>query len=175
MVQVQRVSLQHAGNSSDFGGVLYPDAGAVENRCVLLGYLRSESRSSVQSGGCHCLVGPMQQRQRYVLHTDSHYYSLDNRSLALFNLLQLAGVCRRTKAKREPDWWAEKRAQGTYPKLCLGMVCRRQHLTSAVQALWASAEPDWWAEKGCAKWWVQLPHTNQAIYIYIYIYIIYSS
>ena len=64
MVQVQRVSLQHAGNSSDFGGVLYPDAGAVENRCVLLGYLRSESRSSVQSGGCHCLVGPMQQRQR---------------------------------------------------------------------------------------------------------------
>ena len=89
MVQVQRVSLQHAGNSSDFGGVLYPDAGAVENRCVLLVYLRSESRSSVQSGGCHCLVGPMQQRQRYVLHTDSHYYSLDSRSLALFNLLQL--------------------------------------------------------------------------------------
>ena len=66
MVQVQRVSLQHAGNSSDFGGVLYPDAGAVENRCVLLVYLRSESRSSVQSGGCHCLVGPMQQRQSLI-------------------------------------------------------------------------------------------------------------
>ena len=167
MVQVQRVSLQHAGNSSDFGGVLYPDAGAVENRCVLLGYLRSESRSSVQSGGCHCLVGPMQQRQRYVLHTDSHYYSLDNRSLALFNLLQLAGVCRRTKAKREPDWWAEKRAQGIYPKLCFGMVCRRQlrqpkHLTSAVlmpgsrvapstsaaSTLWRDALAHWIASAG---------------------------